>query len=459
MSPYSVSILLTVILLGTCHCQSICSFNDVLQNLTNIPGPEERPVKNWRSPSIVYIDLSLYSIVSLDTSLQTLTTYIWFNMAWENDFISWNPDDFCGIQQLLIPNSNFWLPDLFIYEMTETGNSIPLLQYLTITSFGRIINAMPLQIVSSCDMNIFKFPFDIQTCTLSFGSYVFSVEDIIMLSNSNSSQVRKNTQEIFASKGDWSLLNITVKDDNFTSEGVEHSQVIYKITIQRSSIVYVINLIIPACLMVLLDLASMFIHIGNEERLGFKITVVLGFSVLLLILNGILPSSDNPPVLGIFCCVCLAAMVISIMGSIAISYMLMLSESHPDVPAWIKLWIMKHLARVLLFKVKYHQQDQLVSEEVRKRDRDYKKGEADKSTEKRKKNIQTGLKVPTEVKLLKKLLEEVLKIRQELLVPNAKSKSMSDWHFAATVVDRLILIIYFITVIIMFAVVIVVWIA
>lgn len=69
-------------------------------------------------------------------------------------------------------------------------------------------------------------------------------------------------------------------------------------------ILYVINLIVPAGFLVLVDVASMFIPMEGGERLGFKITVVLGFSVLLLILNDLLPNSEVTPILGESCTVC-----------------------------------------------------------------------------------------------------------------------------------------------------------
>ncbi|XP_072278946.1 5-hydroxytryptamine receptor 3A-like isoform X2 [Pyxicephalus adspersus] len=385
-----------------------------------------------------------------------MITYIWFNMAWENEFISWDPADYCGIEQILISDSNFWLPDLYVYEMTESDNNIPVIPYFTVTHKGKIINAKPLRIVSSCNLNIFKFPFDEQTCSLTFGPYIHSVADLIMLAKTNSSQVDKNSKDIFVSKGDWTLVSITVENGNFTSEGVGYSEVQYQITIKRAPVVYIINLIIPACFMVILDVSSMFIELRTGERLGFKITVVLGFSVLLLILNDMLPNSDNPPVLGIFCCVCLAVMVISIIGSIFTSYMLMLSETQPTVPHWIKTWIMRHLARILLFNMKSHKQKLMVND-TEKGTTYEKKPEPSKAIEMKKRDVQKETNVPLEVKLLKRLLVEVLKIHQELIHSKNQNDAKSDWHFAAVVVDRLVLIVYLIIVIIMFAVVINVW--
>ncbi|XP_056382257.1 5-hydroxytryptamine receptor 3A-like [Hyla sarda] len=455
MSLHRIILPLTVILLGTCHSENNCSYNDVLQIVKKLPSSDVRPVKNWKTPTRVFIDLSLYRVISLDTSLETLTTYIWFTMEWNNEFLHWNPDDFCGIEKMLIPNKNFWLPDLYIYETIESHSNGSEMQYLDVSSNGTITNSKPLRIVSSCNLDITKFPFDVQKCTLSFGPYIHSVVDIIMVTKLNSTQVFQNSKDIFISKGDWYLLDITVLNTNFTTKNGLYSEIVYEISIKRASVIYVVNLIIPVCFLVLLDIASMFIHIETGERLGFKIAVVLGFSVLLLILNEMLPASDTLPVLGIFCCVCLAVMVTSTIGCIVTFHMFMLSESQPNLPPWVKIWINKHLARVLFFKVKTTQQVELVSAE--KGNRVHKNTEICMTIEVRKTKTQTDAELSVEVKLLKRLLVEVLNIRKEITHVMDQDGTESDWHFASKVVDRLFLIFYLLFVITMLAVVIKVW--
>ncbi|XP_075139498.1 5-hydroxytryptamine receptor 3A-like [Leptodactylus fuscus] len=458
MNPCSIVLLISIIQWSTYSAQPICSFHDVVQNLSkqNIPGSAVRPVKDWRTPTTVYIDLSLYTVVSLDTSLQSLTTYIWFAMEWQNEFIKWDPDKFCGIDTMIISGQDLWLPDLYIYEMTEADGNSPVIPYFTISSDGYIKDSKPLRIVSTCNLDIFKFPFDIQSCNLTFGPYIHAVQDIIMLPKFNSSDVNINSQEIFVSKGDWSLLDISVSNSTIWSEGVAYSQVIYQITIKRAPVVYIINLIIPSCFLVLLDIVSMFIQMGTGERLGFKITVVLGFSVLLLILNDMLPNSDNPAVLGVFCCVCLAVMVISTIGSIITSYMLMLSESKPSVPNWIKVWIMRRLARALCFKVQTPEKHKVVIKvEENGYTADRKKPEKTPDNH-HEKGLQKE-KDSLEVRLLKRLLVEILLIHQELIPPKDKQDAKTEWYTAALIVDRLVLILYLIIVIVMFAVVMSVW--
>ncbi|KAM3920306.1 5-hydroxytryptamine receptor 3A-like [Leptodactylus fuscus] len=458
MSFHRVILLLTFILLGTCHSENNCSFSDVASIVKNFTDSDVRPVKDWKNPTNVSIDLTLYTIISLDTSLQTLTTFLWFSMEWNNEFLSWNPKDFCDIKKIFISTNDFWLPDLYIYEMTFYDKDNPVIPYLKVSNNGEIKYSYPLKVTSTCDLNIYKFPFDIQTCNLTFGPYIHSVKDIIMRNKYNSTEVYKSSINASESQGEWSLLDITVGADNKSVGSNNYSIVTYSITMQRAPVLYIINLIIPACFMVILDIASMFIPMQTGERLGFKITVVLGFSVLLLILNNLLPSSNNTPILGIFFSVCLSVMVASIIGSIGTSYLLMLSKNQPDVPFWVKTCIIKYLGRILFFKVKAPQQDNLVFVEVAEKDgRDCKKAKTHTKIMMRKTDIDENIQISKEVKLLEKLLVEVLKIHKEIMYTKEQDNTNSDWQFAAMVIDRFILVVYVTTVIIMLVAVIIIW--
>ncbi|XP_040185025.1 5-hydroxytryptamine receptor 3A-like [Rana temporaria] len=459
MSPHMLLIsLLSLIFLDKVWCQPDCSFQNLLQSLDLTSASKVRPVRNWKNKSIVTIDMTLYTIVDMDMSMQTATTFVWLYMAWRDEYISWNPDDFCGITELFVNSDYFWKPDLYIYEMTEDEDKSPQIPYYLLHDNGKITNAMPLRIISTCNMDIFKFPFDNQTCKLSFGSYVYTVSDIVMWPKSNSSVVNQNAQNVFASKDEWVLQSVAVYNTTYKSMDVEYSQVIYSIYIKRVPVVYVLNLIIPACFLVFLDIASMFIH-NCENRLDFKITVILGFSVMLLILNALLPNSDNTPMLGIFFCICMAMMVLSIIGTVGTSYMTATdpSISNSQVPVWVKILILKHLARIMFFK-KDSAKEELVTPVAADNDPENAKiSEATEDVLDEKRPLENNSNVKKEVKLLKRILLEILRIHRKLVLDLQQTDATSEWSLVAQIVDRLILVLYFITVTLVFMIMLCVW--
>uniref|UniRef100_A0A8C5PMJ0 5-hydroxytryptamine receptor 3A-like n=1 Tax=Leptobrachium leishanense TaxID=445787 RepID=A0A8C5PMJ0_9ANUR len=454
MSIYAVCLFLTAFLVGACHSR-VCSYQDLLSslNLTDLPGLDVRPVKDWTKPSVVYVNVIVYTIVSLDTRLQTLTTYIWFSMAWRNEFISWNPDDFCGIDKMFVYSDIFWHPDIYIYEMVDEAK-YPVIPYYIVHSNGKIVSDKPLRIITSCKLNIYKFPFDMQSCTLSLGPYIHPISQIEVLPKVNSRKVFANSMEIFVNKGEWTFMDIVVANGTVESENVTYSQVIYTITLKRDYIVYLVDLIIPSYFLVFLDFASMFMPTGSE-RLSFKISIVLGFSVLLVILFEILPNSETLPVLGIFCCACMGVMVVSIVGSVFTSYMNRLSNNNNEsnVLSSLKIWIIKYLAPVLGFRLKLSNNDLATTKNCKVS----KKLEEILEVQNKVIASATEADISPEVKQIKNLLIDVLKIHQELVLARTERDTRSEWQVAAIVVDRLILIVHLIALVAIFLFVVSVW--
>lgn len=51
-------------------------------------------------------------------------------------------------------------------------NTAPYVPYIYIHSDGTVRDAQPAKVVSSCNLDIYNFPFDVQNCTLTFNSYL-----------------------------------------------------------------------------------------------------------------------------------------------------------------------------------------------------------------------------------------------------------------------------------------------
>ncbi|CAH2324604.1 5-hydroxytryptamine receptor 3A-like [Pelobates cultripes] len=455
-----ISLLITSTFLGIGQCQQTCDFIKLQKSLENGLSITVRPTNDWGKPTYVFVNINLHSIVEMNMNLQTLTTYILFQMTWRNDFISWNASDFCGIDYVIVPDSTFWKPDLYIYELiesSETDDKPIVIPYYIVYNYGDLTQFKPLRIVSTCTVNIFKFPFDTQTCDLTLGSFVYSVNDILMAPSSNSTTVTNESKQSFSSKGDWDLISITVHDKTVEYDDGERFDVVkYEIKIKRTPLNYVINLIIPAVLMLFVDICSMFIQ-SYEDRLAFKITVVLGFSVLLLILNDMLPNSDTPPILGVFFCVCMGTMIFSIAGCVCSSYLMKLSYEQSKVPTWMNNCFLRNIARVMFVKCDGAQKD---LETVHPLDRDCYNNNNTKIKshlpEKRKK-FQKKIKPNPEIKLLRKILAEIVKIHEKWNTSIDQDNVKSEWYTAAVVFDRLIVIVYLIIVITMVIVLIISW--
>lgn len=63
--------------------------------------------------------------------------------------------------------------------------------------------------------------------------------------------------------------------------------------IRRRSRLHVINLLVPSSFLVAIDALSFYLLAESETRAPFKMTLLLGYSVFLLVMNYLLPSSGT----------------------------------------------------------------------------------------------------------------------------------------------------------------------
>ncbi|XP_070401817.1 5-hydroxytryptamine receptor 3A [Nothobranchius furzeri] len=311
-----------------------CSYQEVLKYLNLTKSNElfymTRPVRDFRKPTEVSLEVLLYAILDVREIDQTFIPYVWIILEWQNDYISWNPSDFCGIQNVTIPTDSLWKPDLTIEEMTEKDKAPPS-PHLIINSSGKVIIQNDQVLVSTCRMQIHKFPFDIQTCNLSIKSVVHSVEEIKLFHRLNSSVITNSSRQLMRTQYEWLFVNMTVTSKTVFPFGVEQDVIIYTISMKRRPTLYIVNFLLPILFFLFLDMSSFLISDRGGEKLSFKVTVLLAVTVMQLILNDILPSSSEwIPLIMVYCIGIFSLMMLSLLETILMMYLMERESASQD---------------------------------------------------------------------------------------------------------------------------------
>ncbi|XP_077959923.1 5-hydroxytryptamine receptor 3A [Gasterosteus aculeatus] len=302
-----------------------CSYQDVVTHLNLTQNKDmyfmTRPVKNYKRPTKVSLEVLLYAILDVVEKDQKFIPYVWTVMRWHNEYISWNPNDFCGIKTVSLPVEILWKPDLTIEEMTEKDKAPPS-PYLKINDNGDVEVKNDQVLISTCRLHIYNFPFDIQSCNLSFKSVTHTEEEIQLLPIDNSSEATEWSREVMRTQHEWLFIEMTVTTSN-TSDVADRPMIIYTITMKRRSVLYIVNFLIPVMFFLGLDLASFLISDSGGEKLSFKVTVLLAVTVMQLILNEILPSTSNRiPLIAVYCIGIFALMLLSLLETIVVMHLM-----------------------------------------------------------------------------------------------------------------------------------------
>ncbi|TSK53809.1 5-hydroxytryptamine receptor 3A [Bagarius yarrelli] len=164
-------------------------------------------------------------------------------------------------------------------------------------------------------------------------------------------QMSGNSKRYLEASGEWDLVVILGEAD-ILKFGIDEWDIItFWVVIKRRPILYVVNLLIPSSFLMVIDILSFYLPPHSVDRASFKMTLILGYTVFLLIMNDLLPSTANgTPIIGIYFSVCLAMMVISLLETVIITNVLHHnSMKYRPVPQWVRLVVLKYIARLICY--------------------------------------------------------------------------------------------------------------
>ncbi|XP_040011948.1 5-hydroxytryptamine receptor 3A-like [Xiphias gladius] len=385
-----------------------------------------RPVKNWTHATPVQMDMLLYGILEVDEKFQTVTSHVWIQMRWKNEFLTWNSSDFCGIDMLTVPRSMLWIPDVTIQEDASDSGSIQDSPHISLYPSGLVLANRRQRLTSTCQLRLYLFPFDVQHCNITFLSMNY---DALILGTYYSGKILTSVSELtMVTEGEWQLKNIEITHYTITKVGTSHSRLVYMVKIMRKPMLYVINLIVPLFCLLVLDLATFFISDARGEKLSFKVTLLLSISVLLLILQDMLPSTeDSLPMIACYCIVVFTLVWISLLEAILVSFLMELDgycfkEAQSAANAEVEIQL----------EANGHKEPAGAEESGRVRPA---KGHLARDG-------------PGDHDLLKLILEEVRAARQEAGGQHRDERKPGRYRRLAEIVDSAFFVLYFLTVVI-----------
>ncbi|XP_077112469.1 5-hydroxytryptamine receptor 3A-like [Ranitomeya variabilis] len=251
-----------------------------------------------------------------------------------------------------IPMESVWFPDIQIAELVDSGKLLGN-SFVYIDSTGLIKYQVALRQSFVCMFYIFFYPFDAHNCTLSFYSQLHTIEHINLSAWVASDNLRLQLQTIFY-PGEWELSYMSSSYRMETDEEKEYAVLVFHIIFKRLSLYYVVNLIVPSVFLMILDIIGFYLPNESGERISFKITLLLGYSVFLIIVMDILPaSSHTTPIIDIYFVVCMALLGISLAESILIFHIVSNKNSPCKVPMWVRKLVLERISKLIHRKNKH----------------------------------------------------------------------------------------------------------
>ncbi|XP_052071098.1 neuronal acetylcholine receptor subunit non-alpha-2-like [Mytilus californianus] len=230
------------------------------------------------------MDFLLLAINEFNTVEGTLSLVGILNCSWTDASLVWTPSSYGGLSSINVPQSDIWIPDLFIINQAEKftpfGKSLDT--KLSVSHFG-LVTWYPGNVMKvKCSPNLENFPFDRQSCSIQVVAFGSSSTEVMFVI----SQTTVNT-DFFATNKEWTL-------DSSSLEVESKGQVTVTLNIKRSWLYFTVTVLIPIYVIGLLIPLVFLLPVDSGERVSFSTSIFLSFTVVLTLVNSEIPSLSDP---------------------------------------------------------------------------------------------------------------------------------------------------------------------
>nr|QQY02603.1 nicotinic acetylcholine receptor alpha subunit-3 [Cryptocotyle lingua] len=307
--------------------------------------PASRPTYIASNSVDVRFQMTLVQINQLDEVNQVLTLNVWIEQEWNDERLHWNPADYNNLSTLRVPCDKLWLPDIVLYNSADDYTSGYMQSLAMVSHTGNVFWSPPAKLRSSCKIDITYFPFDDQSCHMKFSSWAYDGWQLNMTKRHPDVDLTNYVQN-----GEWNLLRVSViRDEIVYPCCVEpYPYMNFTIYMRRRTLYYLFNIIFPCLWLTVLSLLSFWLPPDSGEKITLGITVLLAFSVFMLLIAENMPAtSEFVPLIGIYLTVTMAMTSLSIVLTVGVLHIHHTNANHSTVPERIRVFLFDHIAPLL----------------------------------------------------------------------------------------------------------------
>uniref|UniRef100_A0A158Q2J0 Neur_chan_LBD domain-containing protein n=1 Tax=Dracunculus medinensis TaxID=318479 RepID=A0A158Q2J0_DRAME len=248
-----------------------------------------RPVMHPNKLITVSMSVFLYQIIKLDAVKNTISLSGSFELYWKDEFLQWEPRDYDHATEIFLSSSDIWIPEFSLYYSHHYDQAVKLVSNndVRVNYTGHIRYYIPFSTESLCKLDVKFFPFDIQQCTLLFGSWAHSNDSIkYSLYSQNLSLID------FYDNQEWQLdlIHSNIASDGFLYDYLDPplfwEMIIMNLVVVRQSFYYVFNLVIPSTIITLVAVIGFHTPSTSgrvrDAKFRLGIMTLMSMSVILL---------------------------------------------------------------------------------------------------------------------------------------------------------------------------------
>ena len=219
------------------------------------------------------------------------------------------------VKKINVQNEHIWLPDLALINVYDSPTKLGQKEGRTTVDDNGVCVTWPYKLFKvGCKITIRKFPFNVQFCEFGFLSWTKPSSALNMLKLNTSEKI---TFHYYKESSEWALDSFRVKHYHNPGGDDFWDHIVFKFTLRRKWLFYVLNMIVPIMCISFLNMTCVFIRFKSGERITLYISSFLTLAVFLTTMSSFLPElSDEVCLFGIYVGIQLLCSGLTILGSV-----------------------------------------------------------------------------------------------------------------------------------------------
>lgn len=245
------------------------------------------PVLNNSDNVLLKYGIQIESLEYFDQKGENIKFNMLITQTWVDEFLTWkifdDDDNFAynnNPEVISVLSYEVWKPDLELYNAAEEPTIYDETGAMKLFNDGRLLYIRPTKYSFSCKLDLNDFPFDTQTCSMTFGSWKYSKKSLDLRPFNEYDHFPNISINEDFSHNEWNIIDVNVTHTDveyLCCPGDYYPNSVFTITLKRNPTKYTIVI-----------LMTVFITIGDFIVLllpsdNYRRTFILVFIPLTLI--------------------------------------------------------------------------------------------------------------------------------------------------------------------------------
>ncbi|XP_041350983.1 neuronal acetylcholine receptor subunit alpha-7-like [Gigantopelta aegis] len=269
--------------------------NRLKEYLKNKPLIMDPPYYEPDSHLDILFVFGLVAILDIDEVKQVYTFIAYFEASWKDPELSWNALEFGNISAIQLDRNSVWTPNLFIGNGVDRLRVFDGLFDIHVISQGYIKVSTTDIFKVTCSINVYKYPFDSQTCGLRITTTEEEPWNFYAMS------LDLPLQELFATDNEWYLhgksgveARVWRSSTNSTLAGLHTFQIAdFMMTLKRKYVFYIVTSIFPLFLLSILASFVFLLPASSGDKMSYLICIFVSHTVFLNYVNESMPRTSD----------------------------------------------------------------------------------------------------------------------------------------------------------------------